>query len=270
VFSVRHFQRLRNQAKKYGLAKTDAMRLLWSYYGSRRPAWFPQGATEVSLHVPFTPGPDLQLHLRTNGADHLLLEEILWERVYNYSGGPVGTILDLGSNIGVTACYFSRMYPSAEICCVEPDPANVKVLKKNLASNHVRGRVVEGAVGPADGTATLQLHADPRQNSLTAEQGQQQSTQPGTFTVKLWSVPSLLEQLHWPRVDLLKVDIEGAEKALFANSPKWLNQVQAILGEGHRGAGYLLDEIRADLEPAGFQVRVVAETSGAVNFLATR
>jgi hypothetical protein len=66
------------------------------------------------------------------------------------------------------------------------------------------------------------------------------------------SIPTLLSQLGWDRIDVLKVDIEGYERVLFAGRPAWLKQVTRIIGEYHDSYG--MAELRADLEPMGFTV----------------
>jgi hypothetical protein len=47
------------------------------------------------------------------------------------------------------------------------------------------------------------------------------------------SIPTLLENLGWDRIGLMKVDIEGHEKILFAGDCNWLDRVDAICIEWH-------------------------------------
>jgi len=68
------------------------------------------------------------------------------------------------------------------------------------------------------------------------------------------SMPSLLTKLGWQEVDLLKLDIEGGEAALFTGSPDWLRRVGGIVGELH--AAYSPGQLTADLKPAGFRVEI--------------
>ncbi len=46
-------------------------------------------------------------------------------------------------------------------------------------------------------------------------------------------MPSLMNHLSIEKIDILKVDIEGAEMQLFSANTEWLNQVDCILIEVH-------------------------------------
>ena len=65
-------------------------------------------------------------------------------------------------------------------------------------------------------------------------------------------------------VDVMKVDIEGAEKMLLTGSPDWLQKVDLMLIELHGDYGFV--ELRRDLTPAGLMV----EEQGVAQGLARR
>ena len=79
-----------------------------------------------------------------------------------------------------------------------------------------------------------------------------------------------MQRLGWTEIDLLKIDIEGGEKAVLGGQPAWLKRVRCIVGEGHLNAGYSPDACRADLEPLGFDVEITAQLKNAILFLARR
>jgi hypothetical protein len=54
------------------------------------------------------------------------------------------------------------------------------------------------------------------------------------------------------RIDVLKIDIEGAERMLLAGSPDWLRRVDLLLIEMHDGYGF--PELERDVTPAGLTV----------------
>ena len=62
----------------------------------------------------------------------------------------------------------------------------------------------------------------------------------------------LMEDLHIKRIDLLKMDIEGAEKAVLKDAAAWLPKVQILIVELH--GDYSETDLRNDIEPFGFQV----------------
>jgi len=43
----------------------------------------------------------------------------------------------------------------------------------------------------------------------------------------------LMQQMGWSKLDLLKIDIEGAEREVFDDSPRWIGVVNACMAELH-------------------------------------
>jgi hypothetical protein len=70
------------------------------------------------------------------------------------------------------------------------------------------------------------------------------------------TMPELCARHAIERMDLLKVDIEGAEEDLFAK-PQFLSKVKFVVIELH--GGYTLDRFAGDIRPMGF----AAESPGA-------
>ncbi|MCE9608910.1 MAG: FkbM family methyltransferase [Chthoniobacter sp.] len=138
---------------------------------------------------------------------------------------PIRTILDCGANIGDETARFRMHYPDAEIIAVEADPDNAEVLKKSFAPDPLT-TVVEGAVWHEDTELTLCKHegGNPEASSVTAESQQ-------GIKVRALSIPSLMKQRGWSQIDILKLDIEGAEYDLFKTNTQWLNSVQSLVFE---------------------------------------
>ena len=118
-------------------------------------------------------------------------------------------MVDLGGNIGLSSVFFAKQYPGAEICCVEPIPDNIALLRRNVEINHLQIRIVTAAVGAKDGKARFELSVDPRQHAVSDSK----VITPGvrSVDVEVLSVPSLMRLMGWEEIDLLKIDIEGGE-----------------------------------------------------------
>jgi FkbM family methyltransferase len=134
--------------------------------------------------------------------------------------GPVEYIVDLGSNIGVTALLWSVRYPRARVLCVEPDEENFGILQRNLEPLGGRAVAVRAAVSDHDGTVDFF-----RSTSIAFWSS---STDPSIargkvrkVTVPALTVPSILERSGFPRVDLMKMDIEGGERAALPGMASW-------------------------------------------------
>jgi FkbM family methyltransferase len=163
----------------------------------------------------------LRLALRANGGVDCFHHCEVFEREYYRLplGRTPATVLDVGAGIGLTAVYFSRLFPQARLACVEPDPESLCVLARNLSLNGVRARGFQAAVRAADG-------------QLLIKQGAKYVVPPATFSSGLYamttSIPAIIASLGWDRIGLLKVDLPGAEADLLSDPGDWINLVDVL------------------------------------------
>ena len=264
---LQHFYRLLSIARRLE-DRSSSLGLLLSYYSSRLPRVPGLRAPRVLFPVRVAAcGSVSTLLLRPSSHDFKLVEEIFLEHTYGVDLPQVGTVLDLGANIGVATAYLNKRFPAAAFCCVEPDPANAVVLRRTIDVNKVNARVVDAAVGVADGECTLQVSADPRSSSLVPDA---LATTIQSIRVPMMSVQSILQSQGWNKIDLLKVDIEGYERTLFGSDAGWLKVVGHIVGEVHAHVHYDLPDLERDLGPYGFECRITRRMEGAAMFEASR
>lgn len=147
------------------------------------------------------------------------------------------TILDLGANVGYVSAYLLNHFPDATLIAVEPDPANAAACEVNLRPYGERAQVLRGAVW----TQTAELVV----SRGTFGDGREWATEvreakPGESPdVTAWSMDALLDLLPKQRVDLMKIDIEGSELAIFsAAQESWLDRVSNICIEIHGSDAY--------------------------------
>jgi FkbM family methyltransferase len=124
------------------------------------------------------------------------------------AAGRVPLIVDAGAHIGAASLWFAARYPGSRIVAVEPAEENLAVLRRNAEEAGIT--VVAAAVGAADGEAQL---ADTGQSSMGFRVGGEGPTRP----VAMLSLPTLLAR-HAAEAEpfILKIDVEGAERQLFA------------------------------------------------------
>jgi FkbM family methyltransferase len=135
-------------------------------------------------------------------------------------------IIDGGANIGLVARAFHERWPDAEILAVELAAENLPILRDNLQA--VTGaRVIHGAVWGAVGEVCV---ANPEAEPWAFRAS---DVHPGEERVAAYSVTQLLDSVGWPTVDLLKLDIEGAEVEVFGSAHEWIHRVDCIAAELH-------------------------------------
>jgi len=163
-------------------------------------------------------------------------------------------IIDLGANIGLASLYLAHAYPSARIVAVEPNPENFELLKTNLKELIQLNRCVpmQAAVWSTQQTLTVDPHWRPDAYNAYRVLAQP-SHRKMLDQVQGLTMKEILATSDFQQVDLLKVDIEGAEVELFRNDLAWLDRVGAIAIEFH---GRSRDESRFDqiLTEYGFKV----------------
>lgn len=229
------------------------------------------------------PGRPVSLSLAVEGSDVrctvwdwcdlYVLKEVLGDRTYDAPGRVAPrVIVDVGANVGMSVLFFHARYPEAQIYAFEPDPTAFQRLQRNVGA---LPRVVlrNVAVGAEDGTATLFSSTDVSRSSLSPRDAWDASRDEGPVDgrpvqVQMRTLRTLLGELGVDHVDLVKMDIEGAEWDVFPTLD-WPAHVDELVGELHYGVpterrGALTELLR------GFRVDVGPEQAGVSTFRAVR
>jgi FkbM family methyltransferase len=141
-------------------------------------------------------------------------------------------IVDLGAYVGYASVFFLNAFPDAFVLAVEPDPQNAEICARNLAPYGGRARLVKAAVWNNPGRLVLSRGAFRDGKEWTSQARPAQSDE--TADVEAVDVLSLLQMCPQPIIDILKIDIEGAEAVLFgAGAEGWLKCVRNICVEIH-------------------------------------
>lgn len=186
------------------------------------------------------------LTLRTFAGDLFVLYEVLAFDAYHIaptllSPDDVRVIVDCGANIGITALYLAARYRNARLFSIEPDPDNFALLTANVAH--------EPRIVPIHACVTGQPQS---MVQLTADQpawGNKIAVGDAGIAVPAITLAQLCDQYDLERIDLLKLDIEGAEEQVLANGG-FLNRVEHVIIELH--GNYDIHCLQRDIAPYGF------------------
>jgi FkbM family methyltransferase len=197
------------------------------------------------------------LRMGPGGADWLILRSVWLQHDYFHPRiTQCRTILDVGANIGMATLWFRGLNPEAAVACVEPDPRNLPLLRRNLSANAINATIFECAVDTCAGRARLGIETNHGCSSL---ENSKLYSHTQFVDVQTRRIPEILDDLRWPRVDLLKLDIEGMEAAVLADSRDWLDRVGLILFELHPNNS--MADVTNRLDGAGWQTeRIGFET----------
>lgn len=176
---------------------------------------------------------------------HLWREIFVREYYYFRSSGPRPRILDVGSNIGMSVCYFKLLYPEAQIVCFEPDPAAFRWLQKNVEQNHFTGVELHNvALASEEGKRRFYQEVAAEASGLNSLKPEMLPGQRREIEVKTKKLSSFLGS----EVALLKIDAEGAEYEIVKEAQSKLMLVQNIFLEMHQIEGRTNDPLHSVLE----------------------
>ncbi len=142
-----------------------------------------------------------------------MINEILMD-VYGAGDDLSGSVvIDCGANIGVFAKYALDRRAARVICC-EPAPDTLAALERNLHDGVVNGRisVIPKAVWSEPGTARFAMTADDPGSNQIVQAANVRGAET-SIEVETTTIDAVVDELKLPAVDLIKLDIEGAESA---------------------------------------------------------
>jgi FkbM family methyltransferase len=181
----------------------------------------------------FTPGRIAMMEYQLQYSDLLSFcpqwQDIFVKRTLDFeTTSPAPRILDCGANVGVATLFFRRRYPSARITAFEADPILFAMLDKNLNANGAE-TVARQNVAVWTGNGSLAFRSEGSDSGMIA-------SLPGAVEGESVVVPSVrLRDVidAEPAIDLLKLDIEGAEDVVLADCEPVLHRVRAMVMDLH-------------------------------------
>ena len=210
--------------------------------------------------------PDTRIELRQTGLkfkvrgkmDVWSLKETLLDRFYERFGFAVQdgwTVVDIGGGIGDYTIFAAYGRPNAQVLAFEPFPESFQLLRENLDLNQIDNvEIFSQAVSSQEGT--LQF-GSPSSDPLSMQTAHGLLAPAGhALQVPAVSLASIINGPAGGRIDLLKLDCEGAEYDILLNStPAVLEKIDRIVMEYHNGlTPFSHDDLVKHLTENGYQV----------------
>jgi len=219
--------------------------------GERAPRFLrPLLDLHFTLHT--RQGPRIRARLRDIGppAEVFGLDEYD-DSEFDWAG--LRYVIDVGAHIGAFTLWVAARGPACRVFAIEPNPEAMGLLSENVerAGLGRRVTVLETAVAGASGRRELSITTmSPSATLLPVRQ------RSGARAVAAITMAEAIAESGFPQVDLLKVDVEGAEEEIFGElQPEVLASVRALLIECHPPAATgLANLIEPVLYGSGFTV----------------
>lgn len=176
----------------------------------------------------------LKLFVRPNTSDLQVVRSCLlgeFDSVLNLAPTIHGFIIDAGGYIGVSAIIFAIRNPSSTIVCLEPSQENYELAKRNCTP-WPNIHVLNCALASTAGSATLKDRGTGHWGyTIVDPDGEQSLVSVGQ--VETISVPEIMRRYNKAGIDLLKLDIEGAEYEVLKDRPSWIQDCEVVIVELH-------------------------------------
>ena len=199
-------------------------------------------------------GARYRIGIRTGEINTLL--ELYDDRAYDYIQDFVPDngwiVFDVGANVGMFTVRQARR--GAKVYAFEPNPGAYKRLIQTVAANNLTDAVqtFQCAIGSARSVGTL--HA-PLGFTVLGSIMPSTSAEEGTAAmVDIISLDDMLPSLHVTHIDLLKIDVEGAEVEVLRGATRTVQIVRRLILECHTPA--LLEQVTTVLHQSGFRCEI--------------
>ena len=146
----------------------------------------------------------------------------------DYGTVPSGSVVvDIGASLGSFSLFAAQQ--GAKVFAFEPAPASFEILSQNIQLNGGRNRIspFPQCVGGQAGKRDFFVSKLSPLSSFYAGKGEK-------ITANCTTLEDIFEEQRLPRLDILKLDCEGAEyEILYQTSPKVLERIGEIRLEYH-------------------------------------
>lgn len=127
--------------------------------------------------------------------------------------GPGGVFADVGANVGFHTVLAAQIVgPSGKVFAIEPVPTTLKILRANLVRHNLQVVVLAAAASDVPGHRSLEVDPSYRSGAAFADSG-----------IEVRAAP-LDELLPDVAVDVLKIDVEGAEPLVLRGAHRVLER----------------------------------------------
>ncbi len=247
IFTIRDFKRIIDRPSTHGLMRSN---LLASY---ARLRFLGNSGLKQTKILDYT----VNYLDKTNLL--LLFQDIFLGRIYEMSlENNRPTILDCGGNIGLSVLYFKSLFPESKILVFEPHPTFFQTLKENIENNKLTN-VTAYQKAVSDKVGAIDFYLNDQENPGSLNMGiVQRNDAADCISVDA----DFLSNYISDDIDLLKLDIEGAEENVLIDLYRTgkLNKIQNIVCEYHHHIDEGVDRLSNTLkmlEDSGFGYQIM-------------
>ena len=170
------------------------------------------------------------IYLRDSQADFSVYRDFFIKNDYPETLPDASVIIDAGSHIGCSVLRFNFLYPKATIISIEANKDNYNFLCKNI-----EGQVdIKTQFAVVDNTTDIKMTQNQQKNDVNRSYSYSFSqSQDEKSNLNSVSINSILRTNGFQIIDIVKLDIEGAEVDVFSDNTEWMDKTKQIIIELH-------------------------------------
>jgi FkbM family methyltransferase len=184
------------------------------------------GPREIDVRLNHLAG---SLTMRARTSDRRTFDKIFVNGEYEIQlPRPPQLIIDAGANVGYASVFFANRYPQARILAIEPDTDNFRLLQHNTRA-YPNIRCMQCGIWSRNTNLRIENPQDEPWAFRVVE------TDVALGSIAAVTLERLMQQAGAQRIDVLKMDVEGAEREIFAaaNCRLWLEKTDTLIAELH-------------------------------------
>ncbi len=174
------------------------------------------------------PNIKFPIYLRSGSSDIEVFCQIFVHKELDFKAiEPVKYIIDAGANIGLASVFFINKFPNATLDALEIDRNNISVFNLNTR-NYPNINLISKGLWSKNSTLKI---SNPEAKSWAFQIEETFDNDPDGFDAI--TINELVKTRKNKIIDILKIDIEGAEKEVFESDTSWLSNVKTLSIEIH-------------------------------------
>ena len=198
---------------------------------------------------------------------YFLFKEVFISNEYFFDAKTTAPlIIDCGANIGMSILYFKKLYPSSRITAFEANPLVYKLLQENITQNKLSDIELNN-VALYDEEKEIPFYINENIGTLM---GSVEETRGGSISVKVPAKRLSSYLVNMDLVDLIKIDVEGAEIQILNDlfTASFINKAKEYIIEYHHNINdsTLLSVFLQKFETNGFKYNIKSDFSGINSF----
>jgi FkbM family methyltransferase len=160
----------------------------------------------------------IRYFIRPKTTDMQIFNEVYLYKEYtpkNFDIYPNDNIIDIGSHIGIFSIYAAKKAYKGKVYAFEPISSNYSILKKNISLNSIKNIIIENkGISNKRGKKKIYINKDPGGNSSYIYKNGDKN-----IISNMTTLQRIIKENNISKVNLLKIDCEGAEYDILLNCP---------------------------------------------------